>query len=222
MRATWLSVILCCSCMSMANQGLGTLGMSETNVNRMIDLSIGMCQQEVLAIMRWPYSYKVFMIDDDIYDVWFYVTKPTVLGQSRMVHQNLTPLSFKNGVLLGWGYPYYDHIVDLYNKPSMPAPLPAVPSPIMDSQEAEPQMEPANPPPATHIWWWNAQSSSENSQIEQDVSFCFGNLEILSEEDDTEAVKKGKSSSSSEKPPPPDEEGRDTLYDDAQDDFDMW
>lgn len=103
------------------NQGLSTLAMSDINVDRLSALRVGMSQKEVLQIMRKPYSYETFTIDKNIYDVWFYVTRPTILGQSRMVHQNLTPLAFKNGVYLGTGYSYYNYYVE-HNQTTLEVP----------------------------------------------------------------------------------------------------
>jgi hypothetical protein len=62
---------------------------------------------EVLQVMRRPYSEESFQIGDNEYKIWFYVTRVTALGQSRMVQPNLTPLAFRNGQLIGWGYDYY-------------------------------------------------------------------------------------------------------------------
>jgi len=66
-----------------------------------------MGEKQVLQIMHKPYQYESFEVCGDIYDVWFYVTRTTGLDQSRMVPQNLTPLTFKNGVLVGTGYYWY-------------------------------------------------------------------------------------------------------------------
>lgn len=109
LRSSALLLLILSGCM--ANDGLGSLATSETNIYKMSYLSLGMKQWEVLQLMRQPYSYETFEIDDSVYDVWFYVTKPTVLGQSRMVPQNLTPLTFKNGELIGWGFAYYHYLV---------------------------------------------------------------------------------------------------------------
>lgn len=101
-----------CGCMS--NQGLQTLASSEANVWNFSRISEGMTQAQVMRIMRKPYDYKTIEVCGeaclDIYDIWFYVIRPTVLGQSRLVHQNLTPVVFKNGILLGWGYHIYDKV----------------------------------------------------------------------------------------------------------------
>lgn len=105
-------VILATFCHCMSNQGLSTLALANLNVYHFSFLTVGMSQKEVVKIMRKPYSYESFEIGNDIYDVWFYITSPSVLGQSRMVPQNLTPLAFKNGILLGWGYRYYNTFLE--------------------------------------------------------------------------------------------------------------
>jgi outer membrane protein assembly factor BamE (lipoprotein component of BamABCDE complex) len=109
LRSSCIVFLLLSGCL--ANNGLGTMADSEVNISRISRLYIGMKQTEVLQIMRQPYSHETFEINDATYDVWFYVTRPTVLGQSRMVPQNLTPLTFKNGELIGWGFAYYDYLL---------------------------------------------------------------------------------------------------------------
>ncbi len=95
----------------MGNMGLSSLADSETNISNLTQVSKGMTEREVLRAMRQPYEYDTICIGEDVYDIWFYTTSPTVLGQSRMVPQNLTPLVFKNGILIGQGYNIYDAIL---------------------------------------------------------------------------------------------------------------
>ncbi len=93
------------SCMS--NNGLQYEAVSETNQYRLARVQKGMSEKQVLQIMHKPYNYETFEVGEDVYDVWFYVTRATGLDQTRMVPQNLTPLTFKNGVLVGTGYSWY-------------------------------------------------------------------------------------------------------------------
>ncbi len=83
---------------------------AENNVSNLTCLSIGMSQSEVLRIMRHPFKDKTYFIEDDVYDVWFYVTEQTLLGQSRLMPVNLTPLTFKNGILVGKGHSYSNYL----------------------------------------------------------------------------------------------------------------
>ena len=105
------------------NLGLSTLANAELNVTNLSRLKKGMTQAEVLKIMRHPYSDQVFVMDKDIYDVWFYVKEPTVLGQSRMVPLNLTPLTFKNGKLIGSGYGYFNYLKRRKEEAENPKPI---------------------------------------------------------------------------------------------------
>jgi len=93
-----------------ANNGLNDSAAAEINIVNLSRLQKGMTQAEVLKIMRHPYDDAVFQMDGDTYDVWFYVTEPRVLGQSRMMPTNVKPLTFKNGILIGWGYRHYEYL----------------------------------------------------------------------------------------------------------------
>jgi len=95
----------------MPNQTLSVAAAAENNVTNLSYLDRGMSKEQVKKIMRVdPDSDQLFAMDGDIYDVWFYVTRRVVLGQSKMTPLNLTPLTFKNGFLIGWGYPYYNYL----------------------------------------------------------------------------------------------------------------
>jgi outer membrane protein assembly factor BamE (lipoprotein component of BamABCDE complex) len=112
MMLYFYAVVLFLFSSCMTNQGLSTKTSSDENVFNLSKISVGMSQCEVLRWMRQPYRSEVFTFGDETYDVWFYITRPTVLGQSRMVPQNLTPLTFKNGLLIGWGFAYYHFLVN--------------------------------------------------------------------------------------------------------------
>lgn len=103
----WLPLILLTGCMS--NDGLRTMSMSQDNIWNLSRLCIGMNESQVLQIMHYPYSKKTIETTTEMYQIWFYVTKPSGLGQSRLVRQNLTPLTFENGILKGWGYEFYQY-----------------------------------------------------------------------------------------------------------------
>jgi Protein of unknown function (DUF3192) len=113
----------------MPNECLSAAAAAETNVYHISLLKTGMNQVEVLKIMRHPYSDQMYYFDEAIFDVWFYVTGNVVLGQSRMMPGNLTPLVFRNGILIGWGNGYYNMVKsrDLEAKRAK-LPLPAAPT----------------------------------------------------------------------------------------------
>jgi hypothetical protein len=124
-RLAALSLLLCLAgCMG--NDGLGTMTAAQNNVVNLSRLKNGMTETEVLSIMHDPYSRQNIVLGADSYDVLFYVTHPSVLGQISMVKRNLTPLTFKNGTLVGWGFVYYNHLQKekekiLHPKPKAPA-----------------------------------------------------------------------------------------------------
>jgi hypothetical protein len=97
----------------MTSNSLEYLAVSDKNVRHLSHIEKGMSEREVMVIMHKPYRYEVFEFGQDVYDVWFYVTKTTILDQTRMVPQNLTPLTFKNGILVGKGYDYYNYLVKM-------------------------------------------------------------------------------------------------------------
>ncbi len=107
MKGYWLIPLSICFTGCMVSNGLQYEAMSETNIYHIARVRKGMSERQVLQIMHKPYSYESFDVGDDVYDVWFYVTRATGLDQTRMVPQNLTPLTFKNGVLVGTGYNWY-------------------------------------------------------------------------------------------------------------------
>ncbi|MDE3045782.1 MAG: DUF3192 domain-containing protein [Verrucomicrobiota bacterium] len=115
MRSIWWGAALLLLSGCVGNNSLYTASASERNIDKMSNLCLGMSESEVLDVMRHPYSHQSFQIGEDEYDVWFYITSPTVLGQTRMVPQNLTPLTFKNGELVGRGYNYYNWLVQQEN-----------------------------------------------------------------------------------------------------------
>ncbi|HSX26153.1 MAG TPA: hypothetical protein VLE89_04010 [Chlamydiales bacterium] len=105
MKHYWFWLICFSGCMG--NDGLRTDAVSDNNTRNLSRISEGMVECEIVYIMGKPFEYRTFEAEGSVYDIWFYIVRPTVLGQTRMVHQNLVPLTFKDGVLIGWGYHYY-------------------------------------------------------------------------------------------------------------------
>ncbi len=117
------------------NMALDTMSASENNMYNLWRISKGMSQSRVLQIMHKPFEYETFQFDQDTFDVWFYITRMTGLGQTRMVPQNLTPLTFKNGVLVDVGWVYYNYLL---KEEDIRAKIAARPAP----SEASPSQEP--------------------------------------------------------------------------------
>ena len=88
---------------------------SDENVQNLANLRIGMTEEDVLTVMGRPYKSESYVIDQKNYDIWFYITEPTILGQSKPSQQNFTPVIFKDNILVGWGNNYYNYLMDIDN-----------------------------------------------------------------------------------------------------------
>lgn len=142
------------------NDSLSTASIAQRNVENLARLSVGMSSKQVFQIMRKPYRNEKFDVDEDHYEIWFYITNLTLLEQETLTHKNLTPITFKNEILLGKGYhDYYkalsqknaeievendakedNDLEKVLNKPSKPATGKGPPS-----GPTKPQNAPSNP-----------------------------------------------------------------------------
>lgn len=92
---------------------IGTGIEAEKNRIDLAQIHEGMDHCEVLKILGYPFKKERHKIDNQVYEIWFYLTKPVELGQTKLIDQNFTPLIFQNGILLGSGKLYYRHILDI-------------------------------------------------------------------------------------------------------------
>ncbi|MGB7978932.1 MAG: DUF3192 domain-containing protein [Chlamydiales bacterium] len=136
MKHYWLIPLTVCTTGCLSNNGLEYESVAYNAQYHLARIRKGMNEREVIQIMHKPYSYESFQVGDDIYDVWFYVTRTSVLDQSRMVPQNLTPLTFKNGILVGTGYSWYYYAM---KEQAAESAAPASQSEQKKSQEVEDQ-----------------------------------------------------------------------------------
>ena len=116
------------------------------NVSKLYRLQVGMSQEEVYEIMRYPMKEDQITTQDGCYDIWFYVTKSTVLGQSEEVPRNLTPLVFKDGVFVGMGHDYYNWLV---RKTKVPAAASVPAKPEEENIDLEKSLAPPESAPST-------------------------------------------------------------------------
>ncbi|MES2273549.1 MAG: DUF3192 domain-containing protein [Chlamydiota bacterium] len=212
MKLAWLfSGLFLTGCM--ANNGLGSLGSADANIGNLARISKGMSETEVLCIMHKPYNYETFYINQDIYDVWFYVTRPTTLGQSRMVPLNLTPLTFKNGQLISWGYDYYNYLV------KQEAILAREQKSLPQTAPIENGMSPEENKDLEEILQSHPQTeTSESSSQELPIA---DSEKINSEEDEEMDEEEGEPSPEKEKPRWTEEDQR-MQEDESEQDFNFW
>ncbi|MGD2169618.1 MAG: DUF3192 domain-containing protein [Chlamydiota bacterium] len=111
----WLLLCAIFMATSCSNSPLITGVKAEENKYNMAFIKVGMSSDKVYSIMGRPYDIEHVAIDDENFEIWFYLTKRAGLGQTRMVPSNFTPLVFQDGYLVGWGNDYYNHLMDIEN-----------------------------------------------------------------------------------------------------------
>ena len=138
------------------NNILGTESVGHQNISNLSALRKGMGEIEVIKLMGQPYDFQTFLDEGNRYDVWFYVMTRTTLDQTRMVPPNLTAIAFKNGVVAGWGYNYYEFLVNKYGRQKVklvprvtPAPASTRNRPIEQTLDKAAQTPPAPQPTTT-------------------------------------------------------------------------
>ncbi|NGX29053.1 MAG: hypothetical protein K940chlam1_01246 [Candidatus Anoxychlamydiales bacterium] len=92
---------------------LKTGAISEQNRISLYSLEIGMSTEQVLDVMGYPYKTEERMYNVELYEIWYYITEPTYLGQSELITRNFTPLVFEAGHLIGWGRNFYKYQFDV-------------------------------------------------------------------------------------------------------------
>lgn len=116
MKKLFLIIFFAFALTSCYRSFIKTGAISEQNRINMGSLEIGMSQDQVLDIMGHPYKTEERQVDNKIYDVWYYITEPTILGQTQLVTKNFTPVVFESGVLKGWGRNFYKFIFNVNNE----------------------------------------------------------------------------------------------------------
>lgn len=93
-----------------------TGAISDQNIINISSLQVGMTQDQVLEIMGSPYKTEVKTFNNVNYEVWYYITEPTILGQTQLITRNFTPLVFVSNQLKGWGRNFYKFTFKIENE----------------------------------------------------------------------------------------------------------
>jgi len=211
-RALIISTTLVLSgCLS--NNVLMSSTVAHDNVNKINQLQIGMTQEEVYQIMRYPSTEDQISTNDGCYDIWFYITKSNILDQSRPVARNLTPLIFKDGIFVGRGRSYYNHLVQKNLPPELaPAAIPSEktssPQKERENIDLEKTLMPSIPPPKP--------ASEKNNQTPLSMYSKPRQIESTTEEN----AKDNPNEHSSQ--PKLDEEDRELLDQEREENFNDW
>lgn len=199
----WLPLLLLTGCMS--NNGLGSAAMSQDNIWNLTRISIGMNESQVIHVMHHPYMKRSFENDGNVYHIWFYVTRPVGLDQSRLVRQNLTPLTFENGVLLGWGFDFYHHIIRKIEKP-VPSAVPQKPKEDQNKSIEK-----------------TIDEIEKTPQSKKRVTPVTSEQETQSKVKEAKSKKKKAKENSEENPDPPLNEGDEKMIDEENEqNFNFW
>ena len=87
---------------------------AEHNMINWQRLEIGMNENQVLNAMSFPDRKEFHVVDGREYAVWFYLTNTTKpVFVKKFSKKNYSPVVFRNGVLIGWGYDFYNYVFDV-------------------------------------------------------------------------------------------------------------
>jgi outer membrane protein assembly factor BamE (lipoprotein component of BamABCDE complex) len=114
-RQAIISIILLFAVIGCGGSPLATGQIAEKNKIELMQLKSGMSMAEVRNIMGNPYKIGKKHMGKNTYEVWYYITTATFLGQSQYLDENFTPVIFQHKKLMGWGYHYYDYLMDVNN-----------------------------------------------------------------------------------------------------------
>ena len=162
--------LLFAGCSGAANTVLYTMIESDTAYNNLAGLRVGMTQQAAWTIMREPEWEEQVNSPKGMFCIWYYLTRPSLLGQARYLPRNFTPVVFQGGKLIGWGWHYYD--IAIQRGYHTPKGLPAKPEPLNEDIELEKTLEAPSYPKQVSV---NQQPSpapepeyTPNEQIQED------------------------------------------------------
>ncbi len=116
MKKSFIVIFLILSLISCSRTFVKTGAISDQNRMNMSSLQVGMNHDQVVDAMGYPYKTEEKSYFGMQYEVWYYITQPTILGQTQLVTRNFTPLVFEGGLLKGWGRNFYKYTFDVDNE----------------------------------------------------------------------------------------------------------
>lgn len=203
-----LSTLILGGCLS--NNVLMSSSTAQQNVERIGQLHIGMTQEEVYQIMRYPTSEDQVTTEEGCYDVWFYITKSSVLDQNRLVARNLTPLIFKDGVFIGMGNEYYNRLV---RKTKAPVLAPSKEEREKENIELEKNLNPETKSQKI------PSSKPAKGKSKKSISMCS---KLKKSQPENESSTDQTKTSEEPKSPQLDEEDREFLEQEKEENFNDW
>ena len=107
MKRTILLALAMALC-GMAGCGITTGLQAQKNRNNMLKLSTGMSKDELLSVMGKPYQTENY----GQFDIWSYRTD--MMRNFETTEDDLTPIVFEDGNLIGWGSRFAHETVRKY------------------------------------------------------------------------------------------------------------
>lgn len=84
--------------------GCACAGIAKKNNEMMLMLNIGQSKDEIMKLMGKPVKNEKYTIGGSEMDVWYFRTDCDIWDWDD---DDLTPMVFKNGQLIGWGSDLY-------------------------------------------------------------------------------------------------------------------
>lgn len=98
-----------------ANNPMTTGVRAERNIVNISNIQKGMTMDEACKILKRPYKKETRIQENKRYEIWYYITKKAYLSQTSLLDKNFTPIVFSDGVIIGWGWNFYDYLFDVGN-----------------------------------------------------------------------------------------------------------
>ena len=100
-------------CFILTGCGLVQMASLQSTRNNLSKLNLNMTTEQVRQVMGIPYTTETFLTaDKKTVLVWNYDTGQVLDPVYGMVHKTeLTPLIFKDNLLIGWGSDFYEKLV---------------------------------------------------------------------------------------------------------------
>jgi len=87
---------------------------AERNMVNWKNLKLGMNENQVLYYMSFPDRKEFHVVNEQEYVVWFYLTDTTKpVFVKKFSKKNFSPVVFRNGVVIGYGYDFYNYVFDV-------------------------------------------------------------------------------------------------------------
>lgn len=100
---------------SFSKSTIGTGLDADSNLVKIPLIKENMTKGDIRQIIGNPDKIENKMANGKKYLIWSYITKETTLGQRELLDENLTPIVFFNGRVIGKGRKFYNYLFNVNN-----------------------------------------------------------------------------------------------------------